>query len=180
MKLEEAIFRKYIDKKSAFVIDTWKRKHCSLSEATRKNIIKNGLVMNTTQGKYMSVEEAIKMNIIIRDISNLSLIETLDFGMYQPYSGKILVPGLEIEMSISEAIESRIIDHKLTIVKNRKSSRFVSTMEALQLGDIDGLTGMYGSMNLLEARSRGYLLSVDAMVRGTWRIRPLHPTLGSG
>ncbi|XP_023339655.1 dystonin isoform X13 [Eurytemora carolleeae] len=163
LKLEEAIFRKYIDKKSAFVIDTWKRKHCSLSEATRKNIIKDGLVLNTTQGKYMSVEEAIKMNIIIRDISNLSLIETLDFGMYQPYSGKILVPGLEIEMSISEAIESRIIDHKLTIVKNRKSSRFVSTMEALQLGDIDGLTGMYGSMNLLEARSRGYLLSVDAM-----------------
>ena len=42
LKLEEAVFRKYICKKSAFVIDTWKRKFCSLSEATRKNIIKDG------------------------------------------------------------------------------------------------------------------------------------------
>ena len=167
LKLEEAIFRKYIDKKSAFVIDTWKRKHCSLSEATRKNIIKDGLVMNTTQGKYMSIQEAINMRIIIRDVTNLTLIETLDFGMYQPYSGKILVPGLDLEMTISEAIDTRIIDHTKTIVKNIKSSRFVSTLEALHLGDIDGTTGMYGSMNLLEARARGYLLPVDAMVRGS-------------
>ena len=166
LKLEEAIFRKYIDKKSAFVIDTWKRKHCSLSEATRKNIIKDGLVMNTTQGRYITVEDAIKARIIIRDISRLTLIEVLDFGLYQPYSGKILVPGTETEMTISEAIEARIIDHTKTIVRNMKSGRFISTLEALQLGDIDGVSGMYGSMNLLEARSRGYLLPVDAMVRG--------------
>ena len=164
LKLEEAIFRKYIDKKSAFIIDTWKRKHCSLSEATRKNLIKDGLVMNTTQGKYMSIQEAIDIKIIIRDITNLTLIEALDFGLYQPYSGRIQIPGTEQEMSLSEAIECRIIDHSKTIVKNIKSSRFISTLEALHLGDINGLTGMYGSMNLLEARSRGYLLPVDAMV----------------
>ena len=50
-------------------------------------------------------------------------------------------------------------------VKNQKSGRFISTLEALHLGDIDGVTGMYGNMNLLEARSRGYLLPIDAMVR---------------
>ena len=167
LKLEEAVFRKYIDKKSAFVIDTWKRKHCSLSEATRKNIIKDGLVMNTTQGKYMTIAEAIKARIIIRDISLLTLIEILDFGLYQPYSGKILVPGSETEMTITEAIETRIIDHTKTIVRNIKSGRFISTLESLRQGDINGATGMYGSMNLLEARSRGYLLPVDAMVRGS-------------
>ena len=38
LRLEEAVFRKYIDKKSAYVIDTWKRKHCSLSEATNPRL----------------------------------------------------------------------------------------------------------------------------------------------
>jgi hypothetical protein len=165
MKLEEAIFRKYIERKSAFVIDTWKRKFCSLSEATRKNIIKDGLVMNTTSGKYMRVDDAIKSKIIIKSVTKLTLIEVLDFGLYQPYSGKILVPGQDgKEMTLSEAIDTHIIDHTKTIVKNRKSARFVTTLEAMRMGDIDGLTGMYGNMNLLEARSRGYLLPVDAMV----------------
>jgi hypothetical protein len=165
LKLEEAIFRKYICKKSAFVIDTWKRKFCSLSEATRKNIIKDGMVMNTTIGKFLSVKEAIEQKIIVKDVTKLSLIEILDFGLYQPYSGKIFVPGSEIEISLSEAIDCQIIDHKKTIVKNQKSGRFISTMEALHLGDINGISGMYGSINLLEARSRGYLLPIDAMVR---------------
>lgn len=165
LKLEEAIFRKYICKKSAFVIDTWKRKFCSLSEATRKNIIKDGLVMNTTSGKYLRIKEAIEQKIIVRDVTKLTLIEILDFGLYQPYSGKVFVPGNDIEMTLSEAIDLQIIDHTKTIVKNQKSGRFISTLEALHLGDIDGLTGMYGNMNLLEARSRGYLLPIDAMVR---------------
>ena len=165
LKVEEAIFRKYICKKSAFVIDTWKRKFCSLSEATRKNIIKDGMVMNTTSGRFLTLREAIEQKVIVRDVTQLSLIEILDFGLYQPYSGKIFVPGSEIEISLSEAIDCQIIDHKRTIVKNEKSGRFISTIEALHLGDINGVTGMYGNMNLLEARSRGYLLPIDAMVR---------------
>ena len=165
LTLEEAIFRKYICKKSAFIIDTWKRKFCSLSEATRKNIIKDGMVMNTTSGKYMKLKDAIEQNIIVRDVSKLSLIQILDFGLYQPFSGKVVVPGSETEITISEALDMQIIDHSKTIVKNQKSGRFVSTLESLHLGDIDGVTGMYGHMNLLEARSRGYLLPIDAMVR---------------
>ena len=165
LTLEEAIFRKYICKKSAFIIDTWKRKFCSLSEATRKNIIKDGMVMNTTSGKYMKLKDAIEQNIIVRDVTKLSLIQILDFGLYQPFSGKVVVPGSETEITISEALDMQIIDHSKTIVKNRKSGRFVSTLESLHLGDIDGVTGMYGNMNLLEARSRGYLLPIDAMVR---------------
>ena len=165
LTLEEAIFRKYICKKSAFIIDTWKRKFCSLSEATRKNIIKDGMIMNTTSGKYLKLQDAIDQKILVRDVAQLSLIQILDFGLYQPFSGKIVVPGTEAEMTLSEAIDTHIIDHSKTIVKNQKSGRFVSTLESLHLGDIDGVTGMYGSMNLLEARSRGYLLPIDAMVR---------------
>ena len=165
LKLEEAVFRKYICKKSAFIIDTWKHKFCSLSEATRKNIIKDGMVMNTTSGRFLNLKEAIEQKIIVREVSRLSLIEILDFGLYQPYSGRISVPGTEMEISLSEAIDRQIIDHKRTIVKNQKSGRFISTIEALQLGDINGISGMYGNMNLLEARSRGYLLTIDAMVR---------------
>lgn len=164
MTLEEAVYRKYIDKKSAFVKDTWKRKYCSLSEASRKNVIKDGRVMNTTTGKYLSVQEAIDLEIIVRDIRHLSLIEILDFGMYQPHSGQLIMPGFDRQITLREAIEFRLIDHQKTIVKNQKSQRYISTLEALRSGDIDGNTGMYGSMNLLEARSKGYLLTNDAMV----------------
>ena len=166
MTLEEAIFRKYIDKKSALVKDTWKRKYCSLSEASKKKIIKDGRVMNTTTGKYVNIKEAIRLELIVRDIKNVSLIEMLDFGMYQPHSGRILVPGLDREMSLGEAIDLKLIDHSRTIVKSRVSNRFISLYEAIKVeGVIDSMTGMYASsMNLLEARSKGYLLSVDAMV----------------
>merc|ERR1712224_385049 len=34
MSIEEAIYRRYIDKKSALVKDTWKRQYVSLSEAS--------------------------------------------------------------------------------------------------------------------------------------------------
>ena len=173
LTLEEAIFRKYICKKSAFIIDTWKRKFCSLSEATRKNIIKDGMIMNTTSGKYLRLQEAIDQQILVRDVTRLSLIQILDFGLYQPFSGKILIPGTEVEMTLSQAIDHQIIDHSKTIVKNQKSGHFVSTLESLHLGDIDGISGMYGSMNLLEARSRGYLLPIDAMVRNVSPCRAL-------
>ncbi len=167
LRLEEAVFRKYIDKKSAYVIDTWKRKHCSLSEATRKNMIKDGMIMNTTQGKLITIQEAINANIIIRDIKHLSIIDALDFGLYQPYSGRILVPGTERDISLTEAMDLKIIDHRKTIIKNQRLGRYISTLEAMRLNDIDGHTGMYGSMNLLEARSRGYILPSDAMVSRT-------------
>ena len=194
LRLEEAVFRKYIDKKSAYVIDSWKRKHCSLSEATRKNMIKEGMVMNTTLGKFMTIQEAIDANIIIREIKHLSIIDALDFGLYQPYSGRILVPGTEKDISLTEAMDMKIIDHKKTIIKNQRLGRYISTLEAMRLDDIDGHTGMYGSMNLLEARSRGFILPADAMVSSgggltiltlnppspnacIYRFNPLHPVI---
>ncbi len=165
MTLEEAVYRKYIDKKSALVKDTWKRKYCSLSEASRKKILKEGRVMNTTTGKYLSIREAIDFEMIVREIKLVSLIEALDFGMYQPHSGMLRMPGFDREITLREAIEFKLIDHQKTIVKNRKSNRYISTLEALRTGEIDGNTGLYaGALNLLEARSLGLLLTNDAMV----------------
>ena len=176
MTLEEAVYRKYIEKKSAFVRDTWKRKYCSLSEASRKKVLKDGLIMNTTTGKWLTVREAIEADMVVRDIKSISLIEALDYGMYQPYSGKVRMPGFDRDITLREAIEFKFVDHQKTIVKNKRSGRYLSTLEALRSGDLDGLTGMYcgdGDMNLLEARSRGYLLSNDALVtKEAFRIPP--------
>ena len=74
--------------------------------------------------------------------------------------------GLEREMTLGEAIDLKLIDHTQTIVKSRKSNRYISLYQAIKSECvIDSLTGMYAnSMNLLEARSKGYLLSIDAMV----------------
>ena len=166
MSLEEAIYRKYIDKKSALVKDAWKRQYVSLSEACRKKIIKNGKVMNTITGKYVSIAEAIELELIVKEIKMVSLIEMLDYGMYLPHSGRISIPGLDREISLGEAIDLKLIDHTQTIVKSRKSNRYISLYQAIKSECvIDSLTGMYAnSMNLLEARSKGYLLSIDAMV----------------
>ena len=166
MTLEEAIYRKYIDKKSALVKDTWKRQYVSLSEASRKKIIKNGKIMNTTTGRYISVSEAINLGLIVKEIRLMSLIEMLDYGMYLPHSGRICIPGFDREMALGEAIDMKLIDHTRTIVKSVKTNRYISLYEAIKVeGVIDSVTGLYaGSMNLLEARSKGYLLSIDAMV----------------
>ena len=165
MTLEEAIYRKYIDKKSALVKDTWKRQFHNLGEASKKKIIKNGKIMNTTTGRFVSISEAINIGLIVREIRLVSLMEILDFGLYLPHSGRISIPGIDREMTLGEALESQVIDHTRTIVKSRKNNRFISLYEAIQENVIDPCTGMYASsMNLLEARSKGYLLSRDAMV----------------
>ena len=95
---------------------------------------------------------------------DITLIEILDFGMYQPHTGKVQIPGMEVLLTISELIERHIVDITKTVVKSRKTSKFITTQEALRVKDIDALTGMYGSLNLLEARTQGYLITIDAMV----------------
>ena len=122
--------------------------------------------MNTTTGKYVSIAEAIELELIVKEIKMVSLIEMLDYGMYLPHSGGISIPGLEREITLGEAIDLKLIDHTQTIVKSRKSNRYISLYQAIKSECvIDSLTGMYAnSMNLLEARSKGYLLSIDAMV----------------
>ena len=169
MPLEEAIYRKYIDKKSAFVKDTWKRKYCSLSEASRRKIIQDGKTMNTTTGKYLTIREAVDCEIIVKEIRAISLIEALDFGMYVPHTGRLDMPGFEREITLREAIEFKLIDSSRTVIKDRTANRFVSTLEALRSGPrvVDGNSGLLydGEMNLLEARSLGYLLSSEAMVK---------------
>ena len=121
--------------------------------------------MNTMAGKYLTVRESIELGIVVHDIHGITLIEILDFGMYQPTSGKVAIPGMEVLLTISELIERHIVDITKTVVKSRKTSKFITTQEALRVKDIDPLTGMYGSLNLLEARTQGYLITIDAMVR---------------
>ena len=165
MTLEEAIYRKYISNESAFVKDTLKKRYCTLSEAAQKKIVKQGRVMNTMAGKYLTVREAVEFGIVVHDIRDITLIEVLDFGMYQAHSGKVDIPGMEVELTLSELIERHIVDITKTVVKSRKTHKFITTQEALRVKDIDPLTGMYGSLNLLEARTKGYLITIDAMVR---------------
>ncbi len=167
MTLEEAVYRKYIDKKSAFVKDTWKRKYCSLSEASRKKIMLDGRVMNTTTGRYLTVAEAVEQEILVREIRAVSLVEALDFGMYHPHSGAFLLPGMEREVTLREAVEFQLIDHTRTVVRTMtgsSSGRYVATLEAMRSGELDGNAGTLCGMNLLEARSRGFLLAAEAMV----------------
>lgn len=51
------------------------------------------------------------------------MIDALDFGMYQPHSGKVQVPGIDREITIGEMIEMKLIDHTKTIVKSRRTNR---------------------------------------------------------
>ena len=165
MTLEEAIYRKYISNELAFVKDTLKKRYCTLSESASKKIVKHGRIMNTMAGKYLTVRESIELGIVVHDIHDITLIEILDFGMYQPHTGKVQIPGMEVLLTISELIERHIVDITKTVVKSRKTCKFITTQEAIREKDIDPLTGMYGSLNLLEARTQGYLITIDAMVR---------------
>ena len=120
--------------------------------------------MNTHEGRYLSVREAIEAGILLREVRCLTLIEVLDFGMYQPHSGKILVPGRETEVTLAEAIETQVVDITKTLIKSRKTQKFITTQESIRIKDVDSLTGMYGNINLLEARNKGYIMTIDTMV----------------
>ena len=43
------------------------------------------------------------------------------------------MPGLDREISLGEMIDLKLIDHSKTIVKSRRSNRYVSTKDALKV-----------------------------------------------
>ena len=86
--------------------------------------------------------------------SNIYVVCSVALDLQTSFNLQVNVPGLEREITLGEMIELKLIDHTKTIVKSRRSNRYVSTRDALKEGDIDPLTGMYGNMNLLEARSK--------------------------
>jgi hypothetical protein len=47
---------------------------------------------------------------------------------------QVNVPGLEREITLGEMIELKLIDHTKTIVKSRRSNRYISTKDALKVG----------------------------------------------
>jgi hypothetical protein len=49
------------------------------------------------------------------------------------------VPGLDREITLGEMIDMKLIDHTKTIVKSRRSNRYVSTKDALKVNSFDQL-----------------------------------------
>jgi hypothetical protein len=56
------------------------------------------------------------------------------------------VPGLDREITLGEMIDMKLIDHTKTIVKSRRSNRYVSTKDALKVNLFDQL--LFMSINI--------------------------------
>ena len=181
LDLKEAVTLARIDPDSAFVKDNIRKKLRSLSAAFDLALIHphSGLVLNNVCGQQVTLADALASGLVVTPArSCLSLIEALQFGLYNPECGLISDPYSKKSLSLAEAIDNTLIDPTTTLVKDPHSGRIVGLAEAIQQSLVDATSGRMDQKPLTEALDRRLLLTTEARVSsdpsGFFRI------LGSG
>lgn len=173
LTLKEAVTAGLIDPDSALLKDTEKCKLVRLPEAYRKGLIDadKGNVINTATSHLCPLKMASETGLIVTPKRSISLIDALKYGLYHPKAGgKFTDPFTSKKLTLTEAIETGIIDPSLTMVKDAESGAVSSLPEAMssklidaKLGEmVDNSSGR--KIDLLQALDRGYLLAAEARV----------------
>lgn len=177
LTLKEAITLGLIDPDSVLVKDTAKKKLLKLPEAFRKGIMDSdkGNVLDTVTSKLHTLPKAIAAGLVTTH--GLSLIEGLDYSLYNPTTGAFTDPfcssGGVMErrrLNLAEAIKSGLIDPSTSVVKDSTSGEIASVQDAIVNEVIDPVAGRMlesssgKTIDLLKAKERGYIIPAEARV----------------
>lgn len=177
LTLKEAITLGLIDPDSVLVKDTAKKKLLKLPEAFRKGIMdsEKGNVLDTVTSKLHTLPKAMAVGLVTTH--GLSLIEGLDYSLYNPTTGAFTDPfcssGGVMErrrLNLLEAIKSGLIDPSTSVVKDSTSGEIASVQDAIVNEVIDPVAGRMlesssgKAIDLLKAKERGYIIPAEARV----------------
>lgn len=179
LTLKETVSLGLIDPDSALIKDSTKKKLVKLPEAFRKGLMdaEKGNVLDSATSRLYSLSAAIESGLLTTPRRGLSLIEGLQFGLYNPTTGGFTDPFFSSgvidrrRLRLDEAIESGLIDPSTTVVKDADSGNISSLTDAISVSKIvDAIAGRMletstgKSIDLLKARDRGYILTAEARV----------------
>ena len=166
LNLKQAVALGCLNSDSVLVRDSLHKQFLKLSAAFEVALIDadQGLVLDNSNGKQVSLAEALEMGLIITPKRQLSLIEAIEFGLYDLETGRFTDPFNKRSLTLSEAAESCVVDLSSNLAKDPQTGRIVSLFEAIEEGLLDATAGRLANMNLVEALAKGYLLTAHARV----------------
>lgn len=177
LTLKEAVTLGIIDPDSALIKDLQKKKLIKLPEAFRKGIMdsEKSNVLDTSTSKLHTLPKALESGLLATPKRGISFIEALQFGLYNPTTGGFYDPFVVTSvldrkrLTLTEAIESGLVDPSTTVIKDPETGSITSLLEAMSFR-IDPIGGRFieghegKSLDLVKALERGYILAAEARV----------------
>lgn len=178
LTLKETVSLGIVDSDSALIKDSQKKKLVKLPEAFRKGMMdaEKGNVLDTATSKLHSLSKALETGLLITPKNDISFIEALQFGLYNPTTGGFHDPFVVTSVldrrrfTLADAIESGLIDPSTTVIKDPFTGNIESLLEAVNSGKIDSVRGRLvedtdgKSIDFVKALERGYILAAEARV----------------
>ncbi|KOB79446.1 Dystonin [Operophtera brumata] len=176
LTIKDAAILGYIDPDTALVKDNLKKRLVKLPEAFRKGLMdaEKGNILDTETSKLNTLTAAIESGLLMTPKKSFSLIETLNFGIYNPTTGALNDPFITTSvidrkrLNLGEAINQRIVDASSTVVKEPETGKIWPLVQAMEQKLVDPVEGRLVvdrkkgiKLDLVKALKKGYLLPAE-------------------
>ncbi|XP_015906702.2 microtubule-actin cross-linking factor 1, isoforms 1/2/3/4 isoform X2 [Parasteatoda tepidariorum] len=168
--LKESIELGYIDSSSAIVKDTKNKAFLSLQSAFENNTLdaNKGMVIDSNTNQVLTLKGALDQGMIRACPFTFSLLEALQYGLFDEKSGLISNPFSDKPETLMSAISSGLIDPSSTLIKEPASCHFYDISSAISKGIISpnngSLLDLGGSTSLMDAYRQGLLVPSEKRV----------------
>ncbi|XP_072947987.1 uncharacterized protein shot isoform X1 [Epargyreus clarus] len=174
--IKDAATMGYIDPDTALIKDNLKKRLIKLPEAFRKGLMdaEKGNILDTETSKLNTLTAAIESGLLMTPKKSFSLIETLNFGIYNPTTGALNDPFITTSvmdrkrLTLGEAIQQGIVDPSSTVVKEPDTGKILPLVQAIEKQLINPVDGRLiidpqkeVSLDLVKALKKGYLLPAE-------------------
>ncbi|XP_041970863.1 plectin isoform X9 [Aricia agestis] len=176
LTIKDAASLGYIDPDTALIKDNLKKRLIKLPEAFRKGLMdaEKGNIVDTETSKLNSLSAAIDSGLLMTPKKSFSLIETLNFGIYNPTTGALNDPFITTSvmdrkrLTLGEAIQQGIVDASSTVVKEPETGKIWPLVQAIEQKLVNPNEGRLVidpkkgiSLDLCKALKKGYLLPAE-------------------
>lgn len=179
LTIKDAATLGYIDPDTALIKDNLKKRLVKLPEAFRKGLIdsEKGNILDTETSKLNTLSAAIESGLLMTPKKSFSLIETINFGIYNPTTGALNDPFITTSvidrkrLNLGEAINQGIVDASSTVVKEPETGKIWPLVQAMEQKLVDPVEGKLVidtkksiKLDLVKALKKGYLLPAETRV----------------
>lgn len=179
LTLKDATTLGHIDPDTALIKDNLKKRLVKLPEAFRKGLIdpEKGNILDTETSKLNTLPVAIESGLLMTPKKSFSLIETLNFGIYNPTTGALNDPFITTSvidrkrLNLGEAIAQGIVDASSTVIKEPETGKIWPLVSAIEQKLVDPVAGRLTtdqqkgvSLDLVKAHKKGYILPAETRV----------------
>ncbi|XP_064074946.1 uncharacterized protein LOC113401796 isoform X21 [Vanessa tameamea] len=176
LTIKDAAILGYIDPDTALIKDNLKKRLVKLPEAFRKGLMdaEKGNILDTETSKLNTLSVAIENGLLMTPKKSFTLIETLNFGIYNPTTGALNDPFITTSvmdrkrLTLGEAIHQGIVDPSSTVVKEPETGKIWPLVQAIEQQLVNPVEGRLVidpkkgiSLDLVKALKKGYLLPAE-------------------